>query len=237
MISYRSRAASEEAARRIRHEIPTAKVVVQDDLTLAVYAYEASLTPAQRALLTGHRVLVPEAPSPSAPLLPPQRARPATKNPSTVAEPVRVAREVFEEFYQRGQLDDRKGAIDAALAKGVTVNTAKMVYRQFRESKGLLGSIQIVRRRAKAKAAKLTVEKQPTAVRVCNGITEPAAGSKAREVWDMADLLHRKLRRVPKRGEVSFRLPDIGYETIKLAFPKWRRFHALAYAGQHHKKR
>ena len=58
-------------------------------------------------------------------------------------------------------------------------------------------------------------------------MTEPTVGTYARAVWDMADVLHRKSGRVPERKEVVGKLSGVSLDTIKLAYPAWRKFHGL----------
>jgi hypothetical protein len=232
---YRSHAAAERAKNRIERDVPQARVEIEFDLSLTVWVYEAALTPTQRRALDGCEVKTPGRPSPSAPLLPPVKAR-EIQNPSKVERPLAVCREVFEEFWRDGRIDERKAAIEECVARGVTFNTAKTIYPQFRADKGLPTSVRVSRSRARRSPIALKAHDRPSAVRVCNGVSEPSEGSFAREVWDMADVLYRTLGRVPRRGEVAQRLPDVNEWTIESAFPQWRKFHALPYPGQYHKR-
>lgn len=60
--------------------------------------------------------------------------------------PVAVAHEIFSDFHKRGQLDDRKGAINAAIGVGVQKNTAATQYRRFRIMCGLPGAVNGTRK-------------------------------------------------------------------------------------------
>jgi len=231
---YRSQAAAERAKNRIERDVPRARVEIEPDRSLTVWVYPAALTPAQREALTGCTVRTPAPPSPSTPLLEPVPPR-EVKNPSKTERPVAVCREIFDRFWKEGRIDERKAAIDECVARGVTLNTAKTIYPQYRAEKGLPSSVRLARARTRSRVD-LTPNGRPQGLRVCNGVSEPMPGTKAAEVWNMADVLHRKLGRVPKRGEVRARLPNIGMDTIKIAFPKWRKFHALPDPGQHHKR-
>lgn len=229
---YRSRAAAERAATRVKRDVPQAHVEVNFDNSLSVYVYTAALTPGERRAIEEHDVQEPKAPSPKTPLLE-RRTRPAVLEPSTVAEPGKVCREVFARYLADGRLDDRKAAIEEAIAAGVTPNTAKTIYYVFRGEVGLPRS---VRRARASRRSPVKLKATPTAVRVCNGVAEPALGTKAREVWDVADALHAKFRRPPKRGEVGRQIADVSPETLKRSYVAWRKFHAIPRQGQYHER-
>jgi hypothetical protein len=229
---YRSREAAERAALRVRRDVPSALVKVNSDNSLTVHVHSVALTPEQRQTVAEHDVQTPKAPNPKTPLLPPLKPRTA-KEPSTVREPVKVAREVFTRYYAEGRIDDRKAAIDEAIAAGVTPNTASTIYYTFRADLGLPASVRKVRA---LQRSPVSLKATPAAVRVCNGVTEPSPGTKAREVWDMADALHAKWKRPPKRGEVREKLPGLTLETVKKAYVAWRRFHAIPQQHQHHNR-
>lgn len=230
---YRSRAAAERAATRVKRSVPQAHVEVNFDNSLSVYVYTAALTPRERRAIEEHDVQEPAPPSPKTPLLRPRKAR-AEACTSSAAEPVKLAREIFARYHADGRLDDRKAAVEEAIAAGVTPNTAKTIYYVFRGEVGLPRS---VRRARASRRSPVKLAAAPTAVRVCNGVAEPAVGTKAREVWDMADALHAKLGRPPKRGEVGEKIVDLAPETLKKSYVAWRRFHAIPRQGQHHNRK
>lgn len=238
-IKYRSRAAAQRAVSRISRDVPQVHVEINFDNTLTVYAYRSALSPADLARLEGHEVKEPPAPDPSTPLLRPVKPRGchARKNPpSTVKNPAKVCRDLLNKWHEEGRLDERTEALKALVALGVNPNTAKVYYAKVRGEKGLDKSIRRARARSRSPAS-LRPFFKPTAAKVCNGIQEPALGTKSREVWDMADVVYRRLGRTPKRGEVAAHLPGVTAELMKSAFPRWRKFHGLTSAGQYHNRR
>lgn len=233
---YRSIAAAERAKARVERDVPQARVEVNEDRTLTVWVYTAALTPRQREIVEEHDHRTPAAPSPRTPLLASRAYRPST-NPSRVRNPGEVCGEIFGRRHAEGVFDNRKAAIDEAIEAGVNSNTAKVYYQQFRQKLGLPGIRKTRKARASHKSpVSLSAHGRPAALRVCNGVTEPAVGTLRREVWDMADVLHRSLGRVPMRGEVEERLTSASKDTVKKAYIAWRHFHNLPFAGQYHKR-
>jgi hypothetical protein len=233
---HRSRAAAEREAARVGRDLPFAEVSVDPDNSVRVRVTEARLTPSQRERIAACHVAPPAPPSPESPVLPTFRDTREVRERSTIENPTEKAYEIFEKHYRAGDIDNRKDILDECVAAGIAFNTAKTLYPKFRASKGLPSSVRVARAKARGAAVSLS-SRRPSAVKVQNGIAEPAPGTYAREVWAMADTLLRKTGRVPKRGEVALRLPHVHHETMKTAFPRWRRFHALPSAGQHHQRR
>ena len=234
---YRSTAAAERAKNRIERDVPQARVEINDDLGLVIWCYPEALTPAQRESIEAHDVRRPAAPSPRSPMFAPVKKPPASQwSHSTVENPAAVCVAIFERYRAEGRLDDRASAMREALAAGVNPNTAKTYYARYRERVGLPKSVRVVRRRLKARSPIKLSAKPPEGRRVCNGQQEPATNTRTREIWDMCDVLHRKLGRPPALGEVRQRLPGRAANSVTKGYQAWRRFHAIPPQGQYHKR-
>jgi hypothetical protein len=144
-----------------------------------------------------------------------------------VAAPAAVCADVFERYRIAGDLDNRTAALAEAVAAGVNPNTAKTYYSRYRERMGLPKSVQAVRRVLRDRSRVSLSAKRPEGRKVCNGEAEPAPGTIRREVWDMSDILHRNLRRVPKPSEVAARLPGLSIHSVRKYRQEWHTFHAL----------
>lgn len=224
---YRSRAAAERARARVYRDVPGCRVEVRSDNALTVWVHLAALSPKQAAVVEEHDLRAPAPPNPAKPLLPPFK-RPKVQNRSTIENAWQVCCEVFDRYRAEGRFLDRGEILAELLALGVTENTAKTYYTRYRtinKLPRLYTNRTAVDRRVSPVRLSATNRPLASGARVRNGVAEPATGSLRREVWDMADLLYRRLGRSPVHGEVSARLTIPSRDTIKNAMATWRRFH------------
>ena len=228
-VKYLSQAAAEHAAKVLGGQILHARIEVTRERSLRVWTYPETLSPAQRKLLEPHELIRPTAPDPTTPLLQPRKKRPkALWGSSEVEKPAAVCMTICENYRGAGRIDDRAAILAELIELGVNPNTAKTYYTRFRVSIGLPKSVRAVRRAAAEQSkTKLTDKRPAVGLRTQNGITEPLPSTSKKEVWDMADLMYRRIDRSPTQAEMRLRLSHIPAETIKVYLHQWRKFHAL----------